>query len=204
MIDLVFLMAAPTAIVDLPDPGQLSAALGGSWHRTPSWGSQWASKTRMVPGRCSGFAYTQAGSGRIYNYWGSSTSEWMRKASVEVLNYPSALEGRQGLKGVRDYVRDCPGPVRQYCSAGCDVDRVWVKALPAARIGRGTLAWWSGAKGNFVNYGTNIAFRRGSQVFIVQYGIRPEGDPMPPQLQRGVIVNIPKAQELARMTRRLN
>ena len=176
------------------DPSVVGDSLGGSWTRVGSHRSFFAFRGAMRPAGCAPGRYTQPRKGRSYSYSGPYEKRWARQATVHVLRYESAAASRKGLAGLKEFLRDCPGPVTDGCT-GCDPQSDYYRMLRTARIGRNSFGWWTGSVGNVTAYSTSIAFADGRDVVVVSYILMLRRYR---KLDRSFVVNVSKVKALAR------
>ena len=101
-------------------PTEVGAALGGSWERQMAGRSPLVKRSGLIPARCSPGRFTSANRGRLVDYYGSQVGKFARGADTEVLTYSSASAAKRGLRGLKRWVTQCPGPVFtcKDCGAG--------------------------------------------------------------------------------------
>lgn len=172
---------------------EVAAALGGSWDRGTAQRSQLVKTGSLIPATCSPGRFTAAKRGRTVDYYGSKLGRYPRRAYTDVLTYASARAAKRGLRGLRDWVKQCPGPT-QSCT-GCDGGALHLAALGRARLGRPSFGWWSASPGGMeAAYTTSIAFVKGKKMGVASYMIY---DTQNTQLDRSFVVSIPKTKALA-------
>jgi hypothetical protein len=198
MAGLCLASVAQPASASGVDPGVVASALGGSWSRDGNWRSWLVFRGAMRPPECAAGRFTQARKGRVTYYSGSRVPKYWRSAWVHILTYSSPADSRRGLRGLRDYLNACPGPVTDGCT-GCDPSDSYVRVLKGAGIGRGSFGWWTGSVGNVTDYATSIAFTKHDRLVVVEYGL---GLSRYRRLDQSFVVNVPKTKALARSVRR--
>ncbi len=151
----------------------------------------------MRPAGCAPGRYTQPSKGRAYRYAGPYERRWARLATVNVLSYKSAAASRRGLDGLKEFLKDCPGPVTDGCT-GCDPPDDYYRTLKSARIGRDSFGWWTGSLGNVTAYSTSLAFVDGKELIVVDYMLMLRRYR---KLDRSFVVNVSKVKALARSVR---
>jgi hypothetical protein len=174
-------------------PSAVGAALGGSWEREFAGRGLLVKTAGFTPARCAPGRFTSANRGRFIYYRGSEVGKFARAADTEILTYPSRRAAKRGLKGLKQWVTQCPGPV--YTCQGCGAGPSYRDGLKRARLGRPSYGWrfWASIEGTAV-YSTSIAFVKGNKVGVASYTlldtkrVNPEGS---------FVVSIPKTRALA-------
>lgn len=181
-------------------PNEVAAALGGSWDRETAGRSQLAETGNLIPTSCSPGRFTSANRGRSVYYYGSEAGRYPRRAYTDLLAYSSRRAARRGLDGLREWVKQCPGPT-QSCR-GCDGGALHLAALKRARLGRPSFGWWSASPGGMeAAYTTSIAFVKGNTLGVASYMLYNTRNT---RLDRSFVVSIPKTRKLAaRLKRRM-
>lgn len=174
-------------------PADVGAALGGSWERERAGRSQLLKKNGLIPARCSPGRFTSADRGRYVYYYGSQVGKFARGADTEVLTYPSHIAAKRGLKGLKRWITQCPGPV--FTCKGCGAGPSYREGLKGARLGRNSHGWRLRAsiEGTAV-YSTSIAFVQGNRVGVASYNLFDTKKVKP---ERSFVVSIPKTKALA-------
>lgn len=196
---LALSLAGPAATANAQgvDPSVVGQSLGGTWTREGQHRSFYAFRGSMRPAGCAPGRYTQPIKGRAYSYAGPYERRWARLARVNVLSYRSAAASRRGLDGLKEFLKDCPGPVTDGCT-GCDPPDDYYRTLKSARIGRDSFGWWTGSLGNVTAYSTSLAFADGKDLVVVDYMLMLRRYR---KLDRSFVVNVSKVKALARNVR---
>ena len=175
------------------DRHDLEQALGGTWSEQGSGRSRLVRRADYTPVECAAGLFTGTRRGKAVSFFGSALGGYPRGADIDVLSYPTSSAARQGLRGLRRWVAQCPGPMAE-CSA-CDAGYVYQRPLRGARIGRNSYGWWSAAAGGIeAAYLTSIAFVKGRTVIVASYRVFNTRDG---SLDRTFVPSVPKARALA-------
>lgn len=174
-------------------PSDVGAALGGSWKRQISGQGRLVEKNGHIPARCSPGRFTSPDRGRSVDYYGSQVGKFARGADTEILTYSSKRAAKRGLKGLKRWVTQCPGPV--FTCKDCGAGPSYQQGLKAARLGRNSYGWrlWASIEGTAV-YSTSIAFVQGNRVGVASYNLFDTKRVNP---KRSFVVSIPKTKALA-------
>ena len=175
------------------DRRDLEQALGGTWSEQGGGRSRLVRRADYTPAGCAAGLFTGTRRGRAVSFFGSPMGGYPRGADIDVLSYPTSSAAREGLRGLRKWVSQCPGPMAE-CSA-CDGGYVYQRALRGARVGRNSYGWWSAAAGGIeAAYLTSIALVKGRTVTVASYRVFNTRDG---SLDRSFVPSIPKAKALA-------
>lgn len=179
-------------------PTEVGAALGGSWERQMAGRSPLVKRSGLIPARCSPGRFTSANRGRLVDYYGSQVGKFARGADTEVLTYSSASAAKRGLRGLKRWVTQCPGPV--FTCKDCGAGPSYQVGLRRARLGRPSYGWrlWASIEGTAV-YSTSIAFVQGNRVGVASYNLFDTKRVKP---ERSFVVSIPKTKALAALLKR--